>query len=68
MATGSVSLSMLLVTLFQGIYVWDACYNERAILTTMDITSDGFGYMLAFRRYIVGTFHLLPASSLPCRL
>jgi delta14-sterol reductase len=46
--TGSVSMSMLLVTLFQGLYVWDACYNERAILTTMDITTDGFGYMLAF--------------------
>merc|ERR1719231_548004 len=39
---------MLLVTLFQGLYVWDAVYNERAILTTMDITTDGFGYMLAF--------------------
>jgi delta14-sterol reductase/lamin-B receptor len=46
--TGSVSMSMLLVTMFQGLYVWDALYNERAILTTMDITTDGFGYMLAF--------------------
>lgn len=46
--TGSVSMSMLLVTLFQGLYVWDALYNEKSILTTMDITTDGFGYMLAF--------------------
>lgn len=45
---GSVSGSMLLVNVFQAIYVWDAQYQERAILTTMDITTDGFGYMLAF--------------------
>ena len=45
---GSLSMSMLLVTLYQGFYVWDALYQERAILTTMDITTDGFGYMLAF--------------------
>lgn len=29
-------------------YVWDALYMERAILTTMDITTDGFGFMLCF--------------------
>ena len=29
-------------------YVWDALYQEKAILSTMDITTDGFGYMLAF--------------------
>jgi delta14-sterol reductase len=45
---GSISLSMLSITFFQGVYVWDALYNEKAILTTMDITTDGFGYMLAF--------------------
>ena len=28
--------------------MWDALYMEKAILTTMDITTDGFGYMLAF--------------------
>ena len=32
----------------QGLYVLDALWFERAILTTMDITSDGFGFMLAF--------------------
>jgi delta14-sterol reductase/lamin-B receptor len=45
---GSVSMSMLLVTLLQGFYVWDAVYMEKAILTTMDITTDGFGFMLCF--------------------
>ena len=29
------------------LYVWDALYNEKAILTTMDVTTDGFGFMLA---------------------
>lgn len=46
--TGSISMSMLLVTLLQGFYVWDAVYMEKAILTTMDITTDGFGFMLCF--------------------
>merc|ERR1719221_2219722 len=46
--TGSVSGPMMLVNAFQGLYVWDALYQERAILSTMDITTDGFGYMLAF--------------------
>jgi Delta14-sterol reductase len=40
--------SMVLINLFQGIYVWDALYQESAILTTMDITTDGFGFMLCF--------------------
>ena len=45
---GSVSDSMLLINIFQAIYVFDALYMEPAILTTMDITTDGFGFMLAF--------------------
>uniref|UniRef100_A0A7S2SL17 Delta(14)-sterol reductase ERG24 n=1 Tax=Eucampia antarctica TaxID=49252 RepID=A0A7S2SL17_9STRA len=45
---GYVSGSMILVNLFQGFYVWDALFNERSILTTMDITTDGFGFMLAY--------------------
>lgn len=43
-----VSGSMIMLNLFQGIYVWDGIYQERAILTTMDITTDGFGFMLCF--------------------
>ena len=45
---GYVSGSMILVNIFQFIYVWDALYQERDILTTMDITADGFGFMLVF--------------------
>ncbi len=45
---GYVSLPMILVVCCQGHYVWDALFNEKSILTTMDITTDGFGYMLAF--------------------
>ncbi|KAG8702026.1 erg24, C-14 sterol reductase [Ceratobasidium sp. 394] len=39
--------SMVLVLLFQGAYIVDAVYNEPALLTTMDVTTDGFGFMLA---------------------
>ncbi|XP_044289931.1 delta(14)-sterol reductase LBR isoform X2 [Varanus komodoensis] len=42
------SLSMILVNSFQLLYVVDALWNEEAILTTMDITHDGFGFMLVF--------------------
>jgi delta14-sterol reductase len=45
---GSVHIGMILVCIFEGIYVLDALYFEPAILTTMDITTDGFGFMLAF--------------------
>lgn len=38
---------MILVVLFHGWYVIDGLYNEPAILTTMDITTDGFGFMLS---------------------
>ena len=39
---------LALRSLSQGLYVWDALFQERAILTTMDIVNDGFGFMLAF--------------------
>lgn len=45
---GYVSFPMMMVNICQGLYVWDALYHEQAILTTMDITTDGFGFMLAF--------------------
>lgn len=47
-ASGRVSAAMALICAFHGIYVWDSHRNEASILTTMDITSDGFGFMLAF--------------------
>ncbi|KAK4990175.1 erg24, C-14 sterol reductase [Elasticomyces elasticus] len=45
---GTLTDSILLVTFSQTIYVLDALYMESAILTTIDITTDGFGFMLAF--------------------
>ena len=46
--TGEYSWEMLSINVFQGLYVWDALYHERSVLTTMDITTDGFGFMLVF--------------------
>lgn len=45
---GYVSDSLILLTTFQAFYVFDALYMEPAILTTMDVLVDGFGFMLAF--------------------
>eukprot|EP00053_Salpingoeca_punica_P006709 m.62944 g.62944 ORF g.62944 m.62944 type:complete len:418 (+) comp13819_c0_seq2:119-1372(+) len=45
---GHVTLAMWFVCLVQFYYVLDAFINEKAILSTMDITQDGFGFMLAF--------------------
>ncbi|KZT36640.1 ERG4/ERG24 ergosterol biosynthesis protein [Sistotremastrum suecicum HHB10207 ss-3] len=44
---GAVTDSMVLINAFQFFYVADALYNEPSVLTTMDITTDGFGFMLA---------------------
>ena len=44
---GRVTDSMILVLVFQGIYVFDSVYNESGIFTQMDITTDGFGFMLS---------------------
>lgn len=45
---GYVTDSIVFVTIVQAIYVLDSHYMEPSVLTTMDITTDGFGYMLAF--------------------
>lgn len=47
-AYGFVSDSIVLITAFQVLYIFDAYWMEPAILTTMDIITDGFGFMLAF--------------------
>lgn len=47
-AYGFVTDSIILVTAFQVLYILDAYWMESAVLTTMDITTDGFGFMLAF--------------------
>ena len=39
---------MWLVLGFQGLYVVDSLYNETALFSTMDVTTDGLGFMLAF--------------------
>eukprot|EP00126_Sphaerothecum_destruens_P009168 Sdes_comp20449_c0_seq1m14641 len=44
----TVSNSILLTTSFQFWYVLDCFTVESAVLTTMDIIQDGFGFMLAF--------------------
>jgi len=44
---GTITDSMWLILLFQTWYVADGLYNEPAIFTTMDIISDGFGFMLS---------------------
>ena len=45
---GFVTDSIVLNTAFHVLYVLDSYWMESAILTTIDITSDGFGHMLAF--------------------
>ncbi|GIZ39682.1 hypothetical protein CKM354_000305700 [Cercospora kikuchii] len=45
---GYITDSMLIVIISQAVYVFDALYMEPAILTTMDLTTDGFGFMLSF--------------------
>ncbi|KAM0791732.1 hypothetical protein ACM66B_004000 [Microbotryomycetes sp. NB124-2] len=44
---GRVTDSILLTVAFHAWYILDAEYNETAIFTTMDITTDGFGFMLS---------------------
>jgi hypothetical protein len=45
---GFVTDSIVFISVIQTIYILDGQFMEPAILTTMDITSDGFGHMLAF--------------------
>ncbi|KAH7100262.1 ERG4/ERG24 ergosterol biosynthesis protein [Auriculariales sp. MPI-PUGE-AT-0066] len=53
---GRPTASMIIICAFQIVfYIADCVYNEAAILTTMDITTDGFGFMLS-----VSDFHWVP--------
>lgn len=45
---GFITDSTLLITLFQTGYVLDCYWMEPSMLTTIDIITDGFGFMLAF--------------------
>lgn len=45
---GALSNAMILVCIFHFVYVADCLFYEPAILSTMDIVEEGFGFMLAF--------------------
>ncbi|ORX36826.1 putative C-14 sterol reductase [Kockovaella imperatae] len=45
---GRLTNSMVLALLFEVYYVIDTYLDESAILNQIDITTDGFGFMLAF--------------------
>ncbi|TPX13836.1 uncharacterized protein E0L32_005780 [Thyridium curvatum] len=45
---GFVTDSIVFIAVIQAVYIIDSQVMESAILTTMDITTDGFGTMLAF--------------------
>ncbi|KAL2826881.1 ergosterol biosynthesis ERG4/ERG24 [Aspergillus cavernicola] len=45
---GYITDSIVISTAFQAFYVLDGLYMEPALLTTMDVIMDGFGYMLSF--------------------
>jgi len=45
---GYVTDSIVFITIIQSLYVLDGHFMEPAVLTTMDIVTDGFGYMLSF--------------------
>ncbi|RKP08981.1 ergosterol biosynthesis ERG4/ERG24 family-domain-containing protein [Thamnocephalis sphaerospora] len=45
---GYLTDSMVMVQVFQLWYVFDSLSNEASVLTTMDVTTDGLGWMLTF--------------------
>lgn len=45
---GKIIDSLVLVNVLQGFYIIEGVLNEEGVLTMMDITTDGFGFMLAF--------------------
>lgn len=49
---GYVTDSIIFISVIQTLYNVDSWYNEPAILTTMDITTDGFGMMLSFADFV----------------
>ncbi|KAK6197497.1 ergosterol biosynthesis ERG4/ERG24 [Scheffersomyces amazonensis] len=60
---GEITDSLVLINALQAFYVFDGVLNEEGLLTMIDITTDGFGFMLAF-----GDLAWLPWSySLPAR-
>ncbi|KAH7329420.1 ergosterol biosynthesis ERG4/ERG24 [Stachybotrys elegans] len=49
---GYITDSILCITIVQAIYTIDSWWFEDAILTTIDITTDGFGMMLSFADFV----------------
>ncbi|KAH3667477.1 hypothetical protein OGAPHI_003126 [Ogataea philodendri] len=45
---GSVCNALLIVVALQTFYIFDGVLNEEGVISMMDITTDGFGFMLAF--------------------
>lgn len=45
---GYVTDSLILVNILQAIYLFDGVLNEAGCLSMIDITTDGFGFMLSF--------------------
>ncbi|KAI0128310.1 delta(14)-sterol reductase like protein [Xylariales sp. AK1849] len=45
---GFVTDSIVFITIVQALYVLDSFVMEPSVLTMMDITTDGFGFMLCF--------------------
>lgn len=45
---GIITDSIILTTIFHTLYVLDCFWWENSILTQIDITTDGFGFMLSF--------------------
>ncbi|CAK9439631.1 uncharacterized protein LODBEIA_P37310 [Lodderomyces beijingensis] len=45
---GYVTDSLVLVNLLQAIYLFDGVLNEAGCLSMIDVTTDGFGFMLSF--------------------
>ena len=43
---GYVTIALVLVCAFHVVYMWDAMWKDKAMLTTMEITTDGPGSML----------------------
>lgn len=53
---GYVTNSMILVTAFQNFYVFEGIFNESKLVSSMDITTDGLGFMLLFGDLVVVPF------------
>lgn len=60
--TGSIHPALLVSSFLQTLYCMDALYFEEAILSTLDIVYDEFGWMLAFGNITYVEF-LYPISS-----